>query len=125
GFLDCLPRIPFPFCGAFAGDGGPATAATLAGPSHVALDGAGNLFIADLGNARVRRVSGPVACGTTATNTTAPSTTTSSTTTTTTSPTTTTISTTTSTTTSSTTTSTTTTSTTTTTAPPPVTGRMT
>src|SRR5439155_1311553 len=40
----------------FSGDGGPATAAELMGPSGVALDGAGNLFIADTGNARVRRV---------------------------------------------------------------------
>ena len=38
------------------GDGGPATAALLASPESVALDGAGNLFIADLGNSRVRRV---------------------------------------------------------------------
>ena len=40
----------------FAGDGGPATAARLFVPSDVALDGAGNLFIADEGNRRVRRV---------------------------------------------------------------------
>jgi sugar lactone lactonase YvrE len=41
----------------YSGDGGPATAAQLAGPSGVAVDGAGNLFIADNGNERVRKVS--------------------------------------------------------------------
>jgi sugar lactone lactonase YvrE len=40
----------------FSGDGGPATSASLRGPYDVALDGQGNLFIADLGNQRVRRV---------------------------------------------------------------------
>ncbi len=40
----------------FSGDGGPATNASLSGPSDVAVDGAGNLFIADRGNGRVRRV---------------------------------------------------------------------
>lgn len=40
----------------FAGDGGPATAAELSGPSGVAFDPAGNLFIADAGTGRVRRV---------------------------------------------------------------------
>lgn len=38
------------------GDGGPATAASLAFPKDVAVDGAGNLFIADLDNGRVRMV---------------------------------------------------------------------
>ncbi|MCA1683926.1 MAG: DUF11 domain-containing protein, partial [Actinobacteria bacterium] len=40
----------------FAGDGGPATAARLNLPSDVAADAAGNLFIADYNNQRVRRV---------------------------------------------------------------------
>jgi trimeric autotransporter adhesin len=40
----------------FAGDGGPATQALLSAPSGVAVDSAGNLFIADSGNARVRKV---------------------------------------------------------------------
>ena len=40
----------------FSGDGGPAITAQLAAPSGVALDGAGNLYIADRGNARIRRV---------------------------------------------------------------------
>src|SRR5439155_18649242 len=35
---------------------GPATAAKLAGPGGVAVDAAGNLFIVDSGNGRIRRV---------------------------------------------------------------------
>jgi trimeric autotransporter adhesin len=41
----------------FSGDGGPATAAQLSQPYGISLDRAGNLYIADLGNARVRKVS--------------------------------------------------------------------
>ena len=40
----------------FAGDGGPATVASLNSPSGLAVDGAGNIFVADLVNQRVRRV---------------------------------------------------------------------
>jgi hypothetical protein len=41
----------------YSGDGGLATSAELAGPCGVALDAAGNLYIGDTGNGRVRVVS--------------------------------------------------------------------
>jgi uncharacterized protein (TIGR03437 family) len=41
----------------YSGDGGPSVSALLNSPRSVAVDGAGNLFIADTGNNRVRRVS--------------------------------------------------------------------
>lgn len=41
------------------GDGGPATAAQLCGPFGLALDAAGNLYIAEEGNAAIRRVDRP------------------------------------------------------------------
>ncbi len=40
----------------YSGDGGAATNATLNLPSGVALDSTGNLFLADLGNERIRKV---------------------------------------------------------------------
>ena len=43
--------------GDFAGDGGPATEARLYYPDGLAVDAAGNLFIADTGNHRIRKVS--------------------------------------------------------------------
>ena len=41
----------------FSGDGGPATNAQLNGPDGIAVDGAGNLYIADVWNSRIRKVS--------------------------------------------------------------------
>ena len=49
GELDCRQEN-------FGGDGGPATAARLNEPSGVAVDSRGNLFITDLGNNRIRKV---------------------------------------------------------------------
>jgi hypothetical protein len=40
----------------FAGDGGPASAAVLDSPAATAIDAAGNIYIADAGNNRVRKV---------------------------------------------------------------------
>jgi sugar lactone lactonase YvrE len=43
--------------GGFSGDGGPATAALLYQPYGVTLDKEGNLYISDVGNRRIRKVS--------------------------------------------------------------------
>jgi uncharacterized protein (TIGR03437 family) len=43
--------------GVFSGDGGPATAASLNSPTGLCIDLAGNLYIADTGNRRIRKVS--------------------------------------------------------------------
>ena len=40
----------------YSGDGGPATEAQINGPISVTLDGAGNLYIADTNNHRIRKV---------------------------------------------------------------------
>jgi hypothetical protein len=55
----------------FGGDGGPATSALLDSPEGIAFDAAGNLYIADSGNHRIREVTagviatlaGPGPCG--------------------------------------------------------------
>jgi len=46
--------------GGFSGDNGAATGARLSNPQGVAVDTAGNLYIADVGNQRVRKVSNGV-----------------------------------------------------------------
>ena len=40
----------------YSGDGGPATKATLSKPHSITLDDQGNLYIADIGNHRIRKV---------------------------------------------------------------------
>ncbi len=45
-----------PFKANYSGDGGQATQASLNNPIAVAVDGAGNLYIADQGNNRIRKV---------------------------------------------------------------------
>jgi sugar lactone lactonase YvrE len=53
-----LPELDAPDCQMpFLGDGGPAIGAQLAGPAGVAVDRAGNLFIGDYANDRIRKVS--------------------------------------------------------------------
>jgi uncharacterized protein (TIGR03437 family) len=52
GFSD-----PTTFQGRFAGDGGPATAASLNRPNGLARDTAGNLYVADSSNYRIRKIS--------------------------------------------------------------------
>jgi uncharacterized protein (TIGR03437 family) len=54
--------------GGFAGDGGAASQALLNGPSGVAVDASGNLYIADAGNERLRQVNGAGKISTTAGN---------------------------------------------------------
>ena len=50
------PVYPGNFIGSYGGDGGPAVEAGLNYPEDVAVDGSGNLYIADTWNHRIRRV---------------------------------------------------------------------
>ncbi len=58
--VDAETGIITPFVGTgedgFAGDNGPSTGALLSNPANFTLDTAGNLFISDTGNHRIRRV---------------------------------------------------------------------
>jgi sugar lactone lactonase YvrE len=58
--IDATTKIITTYAGngqeSFGGDGGPARLAGLKSPSQVTFDTAGNLYLADSGNARIRRV---------------------------------------------------------------------
>ena len=54
--LGPITTIAGNFSPGFSGDGGPATDARLTRPEGFAVDGAGNLYISDSGNERVRKV---------------------------------------------------------------------
>ncbi len=41
----------------FSGDGGPATSARISGPTGLGVDGAGNVYISDISNNRIRKIS--------------------------------------------------------------------
>src|SRR5437879_547854 len=56
GATDIITSVAGNGTAGFSGDGGPATSAELSGPSGIAVDSSGNLFIADAGNERIRRV---------------------------------------------------------------------
>src|SRR5437867_5265076 len=55
GTVTILAGSPYGLDG-YSGDGGPANAAELAGPAGIARDAAGNFYIADTLNHRIRKV---------------------------------------------------------------------
>ena len=58
GVITTVAGVGDDFWGGYSGDGGPATDATFADPAGVALDSSGNLYIADMFNNVIRKVTG-------------------------------------------------------------------
>jgi len=56
GVISTVAGNGMPSFGSATGDGGPATAATIKGASGLAFDTSGNLYIAEFGDNRIRRV---------------------------------------------------------------------
>ncbi len=56
GFSQIITTVAGNGVGGFSGDGGAATAAKIGNATDVAIDASGNLFIADNGNKRIRKV---------------------------------------------------------------------
>jgi len=56
GNITAFAGVPGYGPGSFGGDGGQATAAHLSNPIGIAIDSAGNVYIADYGNFRIRKV---------------------------------------------------------------------
>ena len=54
GIISTVAGIPYQ--NGYSGDGGPATSAKLNGPHGVAVDGSGNIYIADTTNNVIREV---------------------------------------------------------------------
>src|SRR5262249_7964838 len=52
-----IPTFSCTGTGGFSGDGGPVAKAWLNYPTGVAVDGAGNVFVSDTGNFRIRKIS--------------------------------------------------------------------
>ena len=57
GIITSVVSTPSGINAGFSGDGGPATLARINSPRDIALDAAGNLYVSDYGNNRIRKVS--------------------------------------------------------------------
>ena len=58
GQAECIAGLNSPQTGGFGGDGGPAIDALLSLPTGLAFDARGDLYVADTGNAEIRKITG-------------------------------------------------------------------